>query len=90
MRRIRLSIEEAITLKECMLGSQDARQINRCHALLLSHKGYTINQLADIFDVDRDTISNWFERWQSKGLEGLSDAVRSGRPPKLNEVQKKS
>lgn len=90
MRYIKLSVEEAVSLKECMQSSQDVRQINRCHALLLSHKGYTINQLSDIFDVDRDTISNWFARWRRQGLEGLSDAPRSGRPTKLNEEEKKS
>ena len=53
----------------------------RCHAILLSDKGYSIPQLVEIFDVDRDTIRSWFQRWEENGISGLSDASRSGRPP---------
>jgi len=34
-----------------------------CPRHLLSAKGYSINQLADIFDVRRDTIMHWLDRW---------------------------
>ena len=52
----------------------------RAHAILLSHRGYTINQLQDIFDVDRDTISHWLNRFERSGLEGLKNEPRAGRP----------
>ena len=35
------------------------RQRQRAHAVLLSAKGFTLEQLADIFSVDRDTVSGW-------------------------------
>ncbi len=56
----------------------------RAHAILLSAKGYKVNQLADIFDVDRDAITEWFNRWESGGVEGLENKPRSGRPPSLS------
>jgi len=58
----------------------------RAHAILLSAKGYRIDQLVDIFfpdlrsGVDRDTITRWLDRWQEDHFDGLEDAPRSGRP----------
>lgn len=66
------------------------RERERAHAIILSHKGYSINQLADIFEVDRDSISSWFNRWEESGIEGLSDNHRSGRPPIFFEDLKKN
>lgn len=62
-----------------------------------SDRHYTIDQLADIFDADRDTISIWLTNWEEHAFDGLSDAARPGRPRKtsakedamiLREVQK--
>ncbi len=89
MRYIKLTLEQAVVLKERMLQSEDYREISRCRAMMLSHKGYTIKDLADIFDVDRDTVASWFDRYESQGIEGLKDQLRSGRPSKLNDSQKK-
>ena len=58
MRQIKLTLDQAIELKERMLGRDDYREISKCRAMILSHKGYSINHLSDIFDVDRDTITN--------------------------------
>ena len=89
MRFIKLTLDQAVELKERMLQSEDYREISRCRAMMLSHKGYTINDLSDIFDVDRDTITNWLDKYKSEGISGLKDLPRSGRPPKLNKDQKK-
>ena len=34
----------------------------RAHAILLSARRYSINQIADIFAVDRETVSSWLAR----------------------------
>jgi len=54
----------------------------RAHAIILSAKQYKIDQLAAIFEVDRDTISDWLRKWEKNGIEGLFDSLRTGRPPK--------
>lgn len=51
--------------------------------LLLSSKGYPIAKLQDIFEVDRDTISIWLDRFERQGIVGLEDMPRSGRTPTL-------
>jgi transposase len=49
----------------------------------LSSEGFSINDIAKISHVDRDTVSSWFTDWEQQRFDGLSDKPRSGRPPKL-------
>jgi transposase len=37
-------------------------------------------QIAEELDCDRHTVAQWRERFAVKGLAGLQDAPRSGRP----------
>lgn len=53
----------------------------RAHAILLSDKGIPINQLQDVFDVDRDTVSKWLNLFETSGIDGLKPLPRPGRPP---------
>jgi transposase len=60
----------------------------RAHCIMLSFRGYPIQQLQDIFQVSRLTISNWLNAWESRRLCGLYDKKGRGRKPKLTEEQK--
>lgn len=62
------------------------RERQRAQSILLSARGYGLEQLSDILAADRDTIRRWLVRWETAGLAGLSDAPRSGRPHKMNAV----
>ncbi len=77
-----LTPQEKASLYELMRKSTSFKVRQRAHAILLSAKKHRIDQLSDIFDVDRDTVSEWLNRWEVKGLSGLIDAQRSGRPRK--------
>jgi len=72
-------------LAETYRSNPDFTCRQRAQAVLLSHKGYTIQQLQDIFDVDRDTISHWLSRFEQSGLDGLQNLSRPGRPPIYTE-----
>src|SRR5579859_79925 len=52
----------------------------RIHYVLLSSRGYSYEQIAQLFEADERTISTWIEPFAEQGLEGLSDLPRSGRP----------
>jgi transposase len=56
----------------------------RAHSILLSHHGYSIPQIARLYEVDRRSVSLWLDRWQEAGLVGLYDRPHTGRPPRLN------
>jgi transposase len=51
-------------------------------------QGYTIKELSHIFQVDRITIYNWFDHWESRRFAGLYDRAGKGRPPLFNQDQK--
>lgn len=55
----------------------------RSNAIVLSSRHYSIPQLINIFDIDRDTTSHSLDLWEIKGLVAVFDAPRSGRPPIL-------
>lgn len=79
-----LNAESEATLKHLMKTHAVHQVRQRAHAILLSAKGYKINQLADIFDVDRDAIAEWIKRWEHEGPPGLENKPRPGRPPLLS------
>lgn len=78
----KLKKQEEKQLKEILKTSSDHKKRQRAHAILLSARKHKIDMIAQIFDVDRDTVSEWINRWETIGIVGLSDAPRSGRPPK--------
>ncbi len=85
MKRVTLSEPERQDLQQAHKCASSHRERMRAHAVLLSGKGYNLEQLADIFEADRDTVSRWLDDWQVLGLAGLSDAPKPGRPAKLDE-----
>ena len=56
----------------------------RAHAILLSDKGHTINQITEILQVGRDAVSRWLKQWEASGLDALIDKPCSGRAPVLD------
>jgi len=81
----RLDKDSKEKLTELMRSSTSHKVRQRAHAIILSARKHKIGLLADIFDVDRDTISDWLKRWEECKFEGLIDAPRSGRPVKTRK-----
>jgi transposase len=50
--------------------------------VLLSARGYSVQQIAGIFEVGEDTVRTWLQRYQQEGADGLVDRPRPGRPPR--------
>jgi transposase len=50
--------------------------------VLLSSRGYTVEQIAEIFGVGEDVVRKWLHRYERRGPLGLDDRPRPGRPPK--------
>lgn len=81
-----LTPEQLNSLRELHKEGATHRVRQRAHAVLLSAKGYTLNQLASLFDLDRDTVSEWLRVWEQQGPAALCDAPKRGRPSKLDEA----
>ncbi|MBO0798868.1 MAG: helix-turn-helix domain-containing protein [Blastocatellia bacterium] len=45
----------------------------RAHAILLSDRQYSLDQIADIYQVDRQVVSQWLGNWNDLLFEGLGD-----------------
>lgn len=54
----------------------------RAHMVLLSNRGYPVPFIAVIHNCGCDVVRTWLHRYQLKGIAGLEDEPRSGRPPK--------
>lgn len=75
-------------LHTIMKSDAPQRKRLRAHAILLSDRRYSIDQIADIYQVDRDSVSLWIDHWESDQHHGLDDDPRSGRPRKLAPEQR--
>jgi len=49
---------------------------------LLSARGYSVPQIAEIFAVGEDVVREWLHRYAREGPSGLDDRPRPGRPPR--------
>lgn len=44
---------------------------DRAHSAILSHKGYSVAQIADILDRHRDTIQDWLNNWNEVRIASI-------------------
>jgi transposase len=51
--------------------------------VLLSHDGYSVEEIAKITWRSDDTVRYWLHRFQQGGCSGLLEAPHSGRPPQI-------
>ena len=59
---------------------KDARIHRRLSALLWLHKGYSLQEVAELLDVCPRTVNNWLTLYQSQGLEALGALAYEGDP----------
>jgi transposase len=83
----RLSKDTIKLLGRINKSSRHHQVRQRAQCCLLSHKGYSIDRLASIFQVTRLTITNWLNDWDKFALVGLYDRPGRGRKPKLTPQQ---
>lgn len=83
-----LSLAEIKTLQEMHKNHWNNAPRIRSHAILLSAQGFKIKNLAEVFDVCRQTIATWLHDWEDAGICGLLDLPRVGRPRILTDEAK--
>jgi transposase len=64
-----------------------SRYDHRLHALLLVSHGHSCAEVANWFGESASTVQRWVRRFQTRGLDGLHDAARLGRPRSLDALQ---
>jgi len=58
----------------------------RAMGLRLLHEGKPPREVAELLSVSQPTVYDWHHRWQQKGIEGLANRPKSGRPVKANQT----
>src|SRR4051812_950760 len=74
-------------LQDEIRRSQEARYDHRLHGVLLVAQGMNCCQVAELLGDAPRTVAYWVEKFEQKGLAGLQEGARSGRPSKLDADQ---
>ena len=77
-----LPVEREQVLHDCYRHTHDADLRSRCQMILLSAQSMPIGEIARLTFFSEDAVLYWIDRYQSEGIDGLSERPRSGRPPK--------
>jgi transposase len=86
-----LTIPDAETvvlgLQDEIRRSEEARYDHRLHGVLLVAEGLACRQVADLLGDSPGTVGNWVHRFIERGLAGLAEVDRPGRPARLSPEQ---
>jgi len=77
----------AIVLKDEIRRSEESRYDHRLHAVLLVARGMSCPEASDYLGDSERTLRNWINRYMQKGLQGLIEDERPGRPSRLTAEQ---
>ena len=81
--QVTLSEAQRRELQAALHTAPDARTYKRMKIVELSGRGYTVQALAELFDVHEQSVRSDLHAYATGGLAALPDAPRSGRPRKL-------
>ncbi|MGI9276649.1 MAG: helix-turn-helix domain-containing protein [Endozoicomonas sp.] len=67
------------TLREAIRHGPYPYLRERAQAVLLSSRGYSMQQMARMLEVQYQTVSRWIDEWDDYGLRGLYKGHNGGR-----------
>jgi transposase len=79
----RLSADERRELRR-LARREVGRVSERLHLVLLADRGFSVAQIAAIYECSEATVRQWLGRFKAGGVAGLRDLPRSGRPCKAD------
>src|SRR5215467_4657037 len=89
MRPLQIADAETMILglQDEIRRSEESRYDHRLHGVLLVAQGATCPEVGGLLGDARRTVEYWVQRFETKGLAGLSEGQRAGRPRRLSEAQ---
>jgi transposase len=86
-----LTIADASTivlgLQDEIRRSEESRYDHRLHGVLLVAQGMSCPEVSRLLGDSPRTVEYWVRRFEDRGLAGLVEGERSGRPRRLNDKQ---
>ncbi len=77
-----MTTEEGHTVEQlARSGSAPTRIVDRARIILLSREGLLVPAIARELDIDQKTVRLWLKRFNERGIVGLENEPRPGRPP---------
>ncbi len=87
MAPIRLTRSERRELRRVWRSSAEGvRSRSRAWIVLLSEAGHGAERIARLVDCSVRAVRSVRSRWRSRGIDGLRDLPRSGRPPRVSSA----
>lgn len=89
MRPLRVTDAATIVLglQDEIRRSEESRYDHRLHGVLLVAQGMTCPEVAKLLGDAPRSVEYWVRRFEEKGLAGLQEGERGGRPRRLSEKQ---
>lgn len=88
MRPLTISDPTSILgLQQEIQRSEESRYDHRLHGVLLVAHGISCPEVARLLGDAPRTVEYWVNRYELRGLAGLVEGERSGRPSRLDEKQ---
>ncbi len=76
-----------VGLQQEIQRSEDSRYDHRLHGVLLVAQGLTCPEVGSLLGDAPRTVEYWVRRFEERGLMGLTEGERPGRPPRLDAAQ---
>jgi len=83
MIKLKLDEEARMTLEEVAAHHRHADIRRRARGLLALGKGHGTTVVSEVLGVTSQSVRNWAHWWGKKGVSGILDGHKGGRPAKL-------
>ncbi|KAA6305805.1 hypothetical protein EZS27_042541, partial [termite gut metagenome] len=87
--RLRVHADLSI-IKSHLRKDEKFSQSIRLYAVYQIAKGRSAEELEELYHVSHKSVCNWVHRYNSEGVQGLTDRPRGGRPSRLNQGQQEA
>jgi putative transposase len=85
---IKLTMEDRESLLTMSRSRKlERRYVERAEVILLSEQGMSMDKIIEHTGLSRPVVNKWRQRFREKGVEGLKDAPRSGKPRTITAQQ---
>jgi transposase len=86
MRPLRISDTTSVLgLQQEIQRSEESRYDHRLHGVLLVAQGMTCPEVARLLGDAPRSVEYWVHRFDQRGLAGLTEGERPGRPSRLDD-----
>jgi transposase len=76
-----------VGLQQEIQRSEESRYDHRLHGVLLVAQALTCPEVGHLLGEAPRTVEYWVRRFEDRGVAGLTEGERPGRPPRLNAAQ---